>query len=94
VLVARNYSQLQDAAEELAKEFPSTKFLPVACDVRNGESVKAVFEQVRAAFGTADVLVNNAGTSDDSEPLRYASIANVWDGIVSIEKLRLIIKSN
>ncbi|GFP55776.1 short chain dehydrogenase citE [Trichoderma asperellum] len=80
VLVARSLGQLQEAAEELAKEFPKTQFLPLACDVRSETSVKAVFEQVRAAFGTADVLVNNAGANDEGKPLRSASIAAVWEG--------------
>lgn len=84
MLVARSFNQLQEAAEELAKEFPGTQFLPVACDIRDEASVKAVFEQVREVFGTADVLVNNAGASDEGKPLRSASIANVWDTIVRI----------
>ncbi|RFU80350.1 nadp-binding [Trichoderma arundinaceum] len=81
VLVARSFSKLQEAAEELTKEFPNTKFLPVECDVRDEDSVKAAFEQIRAAFGTADVLVNNAGTTDEGKPLRFASISNVWSPI-------------
>ncbi|UKZ93355.1 uncharacterized protein TrAFT101_008271 [Trichoderma asperellum] len=80
VLVARSLGQLQEAAEELTKEFPKTQFLPLACDVRSETSVKAVFEQVRAAFGAADVLVNNAGANDEGKPLRSASIAAVWEG--------------
>ncbi|KAL6897515.1 NAD(P)-binding protein [Trichoderma evansii] len=80
VLVARSLDQLQEAAEELGKEFPKTQFLPLACDVRSETSVKAVFEQIRATFGTADVLVNNAGATDEGKPLRSASMAAVWDG--------------
>ncbi|KAK1244200.1 hypothetical protein MKX08_002338 [Trichoderma sp. CBMAI-0020] len=79
VLVARNLSQLQEAAEELGKEFPKTQFLPLACDVRSETSVKAVFEQIRAAFGTANALVNNAGVSDSGQPLRSATAAVVWE---------------
>ncbi|KAL7919749.1 hypothetical protein ACQKWADRAFT_322711 [Trichoderma austrokoningii] len=81
VLVARSLNQLQEAAETLGKEFPKTQFLPVECDVRNEASVKAVFEQVRATFGTAHVLVNNAGSNDEAEPLRSASITALWDCI-------------
>ncbi|KAL7941820.1 hypothetical protein V8C42DRAFT_355247 [Trichoderma barbatum] len=81
VLVARNLKQLQEAAEELTKEYPNTQFLPIGCDIKDEASVKAVFQQIKDAFGTADVLVNNAGTPDDVKPLRHASIANVWHGI-------------
>jgi NADP-dependent 3-hydroxy acid dehydrogenase YdfG len=86
VLVARSLNQLQEAAEELGKEFPKTQFLPLACDVRSETSVKAVFEQIRATFGTADVLVNNAGASDDGQPLRSASAAAVWEPFVRIQE--------
>lgn len=86
VLVARSLTQLQEAAEELGKEFPKTQFLPLACDVRSETSIKAAFEQIRAAFGTADVLVNNAGANDDGQPLRSASIAAIWECFVSTEK--------
>ncbi|KAL7896821.1 hypothetical protein HDV63DRAFT_72404 [Trichoderma sp. SZMC 28014] len=79
VLVARSLTQLQEAAEELGKEFPKTQFLPLACDIRSDTSVKAMFEQIRATFGTADVLVNNAGGTTDGKPLRSASIAAVWE---------------
>lgn len=86
VLVARSLSQLQEAAEELGKEFPKTQFLPLACDVRSETSVQAVFEQIRATFGTADVLVNNAGASDDGQPLRSVSAAAVWEPFVRIKE--------
>ncbi|KAL7811975.1 NAD(P)-binding protein [Trichoderma gracile] len=81
VLIARSSTQLLETAEELSKEFPKTRFLPAACDVKDEASVKAVFEKIRQDIGTADVLVNNAGATDEGKPLRSASIANVWNGI-------------
>ncbi|PTB69258.1 hypothetical protein BBK36DRAFT_1137705 [Trichoderma citrinoviride] len=88
VLVARSFKQLQEAAEELSKEFPKTQFLPIACDVKDETSVKAVFDKILEVFGTADVLVNNAGTTNEGKPLRSASMANVWNGI-SIKEVNL-----
>lgn len=93
VLVARSLTQLQEAAEELGKEFPKTQFLPLACDIRSDTSVKAMFEQIRATFGTADVLVNNAGGTTDGKPLRSASIAAVWEPFVRINKIYIYIGS-
>ncbi|KAL7808789.1 hypothetical protein V8C44DRAFT_350817 [Trichoderma aethiopicum] len=81
VLIARNFEQLRQTAEELSREFPKTKFLPAACDVKDEASVKELFEKIWEEYGTADVLVNNAGATDEGKPLRSASIANVWDGI-------------
>ncbi|KKO99570.1 hypothetical protein THAR02_08332 [Trichoderma harzianum] len=81
VLVARNSAQLQESTEVLTKEYPNTKFLPVTCDIKDEASVRAVFRQVKEAFGTADVLVNNAGTPDDVKPIRDANIDNFWHGV-------------
>jgi NADP-dependent 3-hydroxy acid dehydrogenase YdfG len=85
VLVARNSAQLQESAEALTQEYPNTKFLPLTCDIKDEASVRAVFRQIKEAFGTADVLVNNAGTPDDVKPLRHANIDNLWHGIVRNE---------
>ena len=39
----------------------------MACDVRDPDSLKALFEGIRADFGHLDVLVNNAGGSPAAE---------------------------
>jgi rhamnose utilization protein RhaD (predicted bifunctional aldolase and dehydrogenase)/NAD(P)-dependent dehydrogenase (short-subunit alcohol dehydrogenase family) len=50
------------AAAEQAKAAGATA-LPVHCDVTDGASVRAAFEQVVAAFGGVDILVSNAGAA-------------------------------
>lgn len=37
-----------------------------ACDVRSYDNVRALFSQVRQAFGTLDILINNAGVGSHS----------------------------
>ena len=54
-------------AEATAKELDPTgkKVIAVKCNVADSEQVKAAVEQVLAAFGQIDVLVNNAGITRD-----------------------------
>src|SRR3954471_17694031 len=48
-----------DAAEALARELP--RAIAVAMDVSDEDQVAAGFARARDAFGTVDLLVNNAG---------------------------------
>ena len=56
--------------------------LGIAADVADEASVEAAFEQVRAALGPIDVLVNNAGI------MSYARIADMpvpmWDEMMAV----------
>jgi NAD(P)-dependent dehydrogenase (short-subunit alcohol dehydrogenase family) len=52
----------RDALEETAKLAQGGKTLAVPSDVGDPASVKALFAQVKEAFGRLDVLFNNAGT--------------------------------
>jgi 3-oxoacyl-[acyl-carrier protein] reductase len=53
----------------------------VQCDVTSGEQVDAAFDAVEAEFGPVQVLVSNAGTTDDTLLLRMSeeSFASVVD---------------
>ena len=66
VITGRNVQKLQDAKEELEKLY-GIKVLPVAADIAAGEdnaaTVKRVVEETVAAFGSIDVLINNAQAS-------------------------------
>ncbi len=65
--VAINYSRSAEAAEELKREIESAggKALTYQADVSSYEEVTAMFEKVKADFGTLDILVNNAGVIQD-----------------------------
>src|SRR5262249_38356894 len=60
--VAVNYSASQEKAEQTARQIAEAggRALAVRADVRDPEAVKAMVEQVAAAFGKIDSLVNNA----------------------------------
>ena len=65
--VAINYAGNEAAAKEterLCAEY-GVKTLVIQADVSDGESCKAMVEQVKETFGKIDILVNNAGITKD-----------------------------
>ena len=63
--VAVHYNRSEAAAKTLLEELKSrhASAIPVQADIRDGAAVEAMAEKVRRAFGRIDVLVNNAGLS-------------------------------
>jgi NAD(P)-dependent dehydrogenase (short-subunit alcohol dehydrogenase family) len=61
--VGVNYLRSQAAAERVVKHIAQTggEAIALQADVAQLSQVKAMFEQLDAAFGALDVLVNNAG---------------------------------
>ncbi|WP_414448046.1 SDR family oxidoreductase [Burkholderia sp. 22PA0099] len=86
-LCGRDAGRLAAAERALRDAFPDAKLLAARCDVLDADDVARFAEAVQAAFGRADMLVNNAGqgrvstfadTSDDAWreelDLKYFSI--------------------
>lgn len=63
--VAINYrsgaEQAEDTRAEAQKANPGGKYLTIQADVSQEDQVKAMFAKTLEAFGSLDVLVNNAG---------------------------------
>ncbi|MCZ6473838.1 MAG: SDR family NAD(P)-dependent oxidoreductase [SAR324 cluster bacterium] len=59
VLCARNVERLLDLQAELESE--GATVLPVPTDLQNEEEIRALFDEIRKAWGGVDVLINNAG---------------------------------
>ncbi|WP_116474068.1 SDR family oxidoreductase [Zobellella maritima] len=57
----RNPERLAASEQEIAAAFPGADYLTVACDVLDKSQVEAFAGQVKARFGGADLLINNAG---------------------------------
>jgi len=55
--------------------------MSVEADIRDGEAVKAMVEQVTDKWGKIDILVNNAGINRDTLLLRMSDDA--WDDVVN-----------
>lgn len=58
-ITSRNLEKLQNTAKELESQTGGT-CLPLQCDVREYDQVEAMRDQVLEAFGSVDVLLNNA----------------------------------
>ncbi|MGD9562706.1 MAG: 3-oxoacyl-[acyl-carrier-protein] reductase [Pyrinomonadaceae bacterium] len=80
--VAFNYSKSADEAERLKAEVEAlgVKAFASQCDVANTEQVAAYVGQVKEAFGSIDMLVNNAGITRDQLILRMKE--EDWDAVI------------
>ncbi len=68
--VAINYSRSADAAKATAKEAEAkgAKAIAIQADVADDASVRRMLAEVEKTFGRLDALVNNAGTTMETEP--------------------------
>jgi len=79
-----NYVENREAAESVAAEIAKMKRRALAhpCDVRDSGAVKDMVKAAADAFGTVDVLVNNAGIARDSF-LPYLKESD-WDEVIDV----------
>ncbi len=65
-VAARTQAQVESVAKELTGQF-QVQAIAIACDVSDGNSVKAMFAKVAEAFGRGpEILVNNAGIAESA----------------------------
>ena len=81
VITSRNLEKLNTVKKEL-EEITGGKVLAVPCDVRHYDQVEAMVKASIEAFGTVDVLVNNAAGNFISPTERLSS--NAFDTIIDI----------
>jgi NAD(P)-dependent dehydrogenase (short-subunit alcohol dehydrogenase family) len=77
VVLAGDYKEPLDETSSSA----SSRTLVVPTDVRNPESVRALFVQVKDVFGRLDVLFNNAGINTSPTPLEDLPFEQ-WQAVV------------
>lgn len=80
-ITSRDLEKLQTTAQELENE-TAGKCLALQCDVRHYDQVEAMLDNVLAAYGKVDVLLNNAAGNFISPTERLS--ANAWDTIIDI----------
>ncbi|MCL9805036.1 SDR family oxidoreductase [Flavobacterium amniphilum] len=80
-ITSRDLDKLQTTAQELETE-TNGKCLALQCDVRHYDQVESMLENVLAAYGKVDVLLNNAAGNFISPTERLS--ANAWDTIIDI----------
>ena len=85
--VAVNYVAIEAANKSDAESVVETitdaggEAMAVEADIRYGEPVKAMIEQVIDRWGKLDILVNNAGINRDTLLLRMSDSA--WDDVIA-----------
>jgi NAD(P)-dependent dehydrogenase (short-subunit alcohol dehydrogenase family) len=79
VLAGRRAAPLDEAVAEIRADGAEARAVPA--DVADPESVAALFEAVRAAYGRVDLLFNNAGTGAPSVPVEELTLEQ-WRAVV------------
>lgn len=79
-IASRTPSDLERVAEDLGGL--GRRVLPVAADVSDEESVRAMVESVLAHFGRIDILVNNAGIEGQGAVIDMDAAA--WDRVMHV----------
>jgi glucose 1-dehydrogenase len=85
VINARNEEELKNAADAISKtvgrNITNDKLFKVAGDVSQEQACISLIQETVKRFGRIDVLVNNAGISDESK--RISEITSVvWDKVL------------
>jgi len=81
VLAARSYEAIEKISEDIRGAGGQASSFP--CDVSDHNAVSGLINHARGAFGSVDVLVNNAGLIDpiariaDSDPEAWGQIVDV-----------------
>ena len=82
VITARDAASLKRSGSHLTAELQSgAQIVPMACDVRDPDSVRALFDFVGKRFAKLNVLVNNAGISQPPTSVEDTSV-EMWHDIV------------
>jgi NAD(P)-dependent dehydrogenase (short-subunit alcohol dehydrogenase family) len=82
VITGRNESSLAKSAARLGREVQDGALVvPIVCDVRDADSVRALFDSVGKRFARLDVLVNNAGIIRPPTAMEDTT-AEMWHDIV------------
>jgi len=82
--VAINYASSAKTAEEIVARIKASGGKAIAChaDITSSDDVEVMVEQVVAAYGGVDILINNAGLSLDAPFLELSERA--WDQVIGV----------
>lgn len=81
--VAVNYSGSKDKADEVVELITAAggEAFAIQADISNVDSVKNMVDQTLEAFGSIDMLVNNAGITKDNLLMRMKE--DEWDDVIN-----------
>ncbi|KAG4436873.1 hypothetical protein IFR05_007636 [Cadophora sp. M221] len=78
ILVARNPEELEASSQEIKKINSEVLVLAQSVDIRDESAIRDLFADIKAKFGTADVLVNNAGSGKSALPIKEVDASDFW----------------
>ena len=81
--VAVNYVTNRDAADEVVRQIGEGRAVAIQGDVADAGDAKRLVEETIAAFGSLQILVNNAGLKQDNLLLRMSEDA--WDRVMAVD---------
>jgi len=84
VISGRSKKSINSSLKKLAEDFPSGQITGIACDVKDYQQVRALWDQAAEKFGSIDIWINNAGISNQQNP--------PWE--VSADELRNVVETN
>ncbi|QWU13943.1 NAD(P)-dependent dehydrogenase, short-chain alcohol dehydrogenase family [Paenibacillus sophorae] len=81
VIAEVNKEQGERTAEDIRREGGKALFVP--CDVSREEDIIGLVDQTVQAFGTVDILINNAGIANAHAAKFYELSAMEWDNVMN-----------
>lgn len=80
--VAFSYRSSSAAADEIVASLGSDKVIALQSDASKMDDAVALVEKTVEAFGRVDILINNAGITQDNLMLRMTE--EQWDGVIQV----------
>ncbi|KAF2645936.1 NAD(P)-binding protein [Massarina eburnea CBS 473.64] len=81
IIVARSSDQLSEVESSIKAINSSIKVLKTSLDVRSNDAVTNLAKTIEADFGRLDVLINNAGVTDEWKSLPETDAVEWWNTI-------------
>ena len=80
ILISRNSLKITNIAKTLSKKYTKQKFKSYELDISKYENTEIIFTKIVKEFKTIDVLINNAGITDDNIIVRMSK--NQWNDVI------------
>src|SRR5690348_48136 len=80
IVCGRDRTRLAKAESELSRD--GSRALALTCDVRDENSVSAMFTEIRKHFTRLDILINNAGVANTFRPIGEITTTE-WNEVLS-----------
>ena len=84
VLSGRSDESVRNSIAKLEAEYPKHQIAGFACDVTQYDNLKALWLLSKSRFGEIDILINNAGISNEQ--------ANCWE--TPVDEIRAVVETN